>query len=114
MSVEESVHIIFDETNFLAKEHDINNFKMGLANLEDDEEEMKVQDQGTAGEQPIQEAERSDHDQELPVHQDQQTVPNAAVPTNQQVDPEEVELNNNQANDPEPTTVPTREFVPKP
>ena len=49
MSVEESVHIIFDETNFLAKEHDINNFKMGLANLEDDEEEMKVQDQGTAG-----------------------------------------------------------------
>ena len=51
---------------------------------------MKEQDQGTAGEQPIQEdAERSEQDQELPVHQDQQTIPNLAVPTNEQVDPEE-------------------------
>ena len=53
MCVEESVHILFDETNFLTSEQDINNFKIGLANLEDDEEEMRVQDQGTAGEQPI-------------------------------------------------------------
>ena len=112
--MEESVHIIFDETNFLTSEQDINNFKIGLANLEDDEEEMKEQNQGTAGEQPIQEdAERSDQDQELPVHQDQQTVPNPAIPIYEQVDPV-AEQNNNETNDPEHTTVPTREFVPKP
>ena len=53
MSVEKSVHIIFVETNFLRSEQDIINFKIGLANLEDDDEEMKVQDQGTTGEQPF-------------------------------------------------------------
>ena len=55
MCVEESVHINFDETNFSTSGQDINNVKIGLANLEDDEEEMKQQDQGTAGDQPIQE-----------------------------------------------------------
>ena len=64
---------------------------------------MKEQDQGTAGEQLIpEEAERSDQNQELPVHQVQQTVPDPAVPTDERDDPV-AEQNENQANDPEHT-----------
>ena len=37
MCVEESVHIIFDETNFMTSKQDTNDFKIGLANFEDDE-----------------------------------------------------------------------------
>ena len=48
MCVEKSVHIIFDETNFLTSEQDTNDFKIGLANLEDDEDITKEQDQRTA------------------------------------------------------------------
>ena len=84
----------------MTSKQDINNFKIGLANLEDNDEEMKVQDQGTAGDQPFpEEAERSDQNQELLVHQDQQIVPNPAVPTDEQVDPA-AEHNVNQANEP--------------
>ena len=59
------------------------------------------------------EAERNDHDQEQPVLQNQQTVSNPAVPTDEQADPE-AEQNNNQADETEHSTVPTREFLPKP
>ena len=48
MCVEESVHIIFDETNLMTSEQDTNTFKIGLANLEDDEDVTKEQDQRTA------------------------------------------------------------------
>ena len=37
MCVEESVHIIFDETNFTTSEQETGDVKIGLANLEDDE-----------------------------------------------------------------------------
>ena len=115
MCVEESVHIIFDETNFATSEQDLNNIKIGLANLEDDEDTTKQQDQRIEGEQQIhEETEESDQDQEQPVNQDQQTVPNPAAPTNEQTDQTEAEQNNNQNNNPEPSTVPSREFVPKP
>ena len=114
MCVEESVHIIFCETNFMTSEQDTNNFKIGLANLEDDEDVMKEQDQRTVGEQLIQEQiEVPDNTKQL-VNEDQQAVPNTAVLRNKQTNPAENEQNKNQVNDPEPTTVPTREFVPKP
>ena len=37
MCIEESVHIIFDESNFMTSEQETNSFKIGIANLEDDE-----------------------------------------------------------------------------
>ena len=55
MCVEESVHIIFEETNFMTSEQDTNDFKISLANLEDNEHVMKEQDQRTVGGQLIQE-----------------------------------------------------------
>ena len=55
MCVEESVHISFDEINFMTSEHDTNNFKIGLANLEDDEEVTREKDHKTIEEQLIQE-----------------------------------------------------------
>ena len=94
---------------------DSNYIKIGLANLEDDEDATRQQDQRTEGEQLIQqEAEVSDQNQEQPVNHEQQTVPNPAVPTNEQIHSVKAEQNNNQDNNPEPSTVPTREFVPKP
>ena len=48
------------------------------------------------------------------MNEDQQAVPNTAIPRNEQTDAADNEQNNNQVNDPEPTTVPAREFVPKP
>ena len=42
MCVEESVHIIFDETNFMTSEQEISNFKIGLANLKDDKDSRKI------------------------------------------------------------------------
>ena len=53
MCVEESVHIIFDETNFMTNEQDTSNFKIGFANLEDDEDLTKEQNQRIVGEQLI-------------------------------------------------------------
>ena len=46
---------IFDETNFMTSEQETSNFKIGLANLEDDEDVPKEQDQREIGEQQIQE-----------------------------------------------------------
>ena len=69
MCVEESVHIIFDETNFMTTEQETGNFKIGLANLEDDENIYKEQDQRTIGEQLIQEQTKvPDQEQEQPVN----------------------------------------------
>ena len=44
---------------------------------------------------------------------DQQAITNLTVPINEQTDLVEAEQNNNQVNDPKPTKVPPREFVPK-
>ena len=44
MCVEESVHIMFDETNFTTSEQETSNFKIGLVNLENDEDITKEQD----------------------------------------------------------------------
>ena len=75
---------------------DSNYIKIGLANLEDDEDATRQQDQRTEGEQLIQqEAKVSDQNQEQPVNQEQQTVPNLAVPTNEQIHLVEAEQNNN-------------------
>ena len=82
--------------------------------MEDDKDVMKVQDQRTVGEQLIQEQIEVPDNTERLVNEDQQVVPNTVVPRNEQTDPVEVEQNNNQFNDPNHTTVPTREFVPKP
>ena len=107
MSVEESVHVIFDETNFSRSGQENNHVKIGLAHLEDDDEETKMLDEGTAGEQLIpEEAERNNDNQEQTVFQEQQTVSNPAVPTDDQANPE-AEQNNNQANETEHASVPT-------
>ena len=93
---------------------DTNDFKIGLVNLEDDEEVIKEQDQRTIGEQLIQEQIEVPNNTEQLANEDQQAIPNTIVPSNEQTYPAENEQNNNQVNDPEPTTVPTREFVPIP
>ena len=54
MYVEESVHIIFDETNFMTSEQETGDFKIGLANLEDDENIHKEQEQEANEEQQVQ------------------------------------------------------------
>ena len=114
MCVEESVHIIFDETNFMTSEHDINNFKIGLTNLEDDEDVTKEQDQRAIGELLTQEQTEAPNLVEQPVNGDQHGVPNPIVPRNKQEDQDKAEQNNNQVTNPVSTTVRTREFVPKP
>ena len=114
MYVEEPVHIIFDETNFMTSEQDSNNFKIGLANLEDLEDVTKEKDQRAIGEQLIQEQTEVPDQAEQLVNKDQQGVPNPAVPRNEQNDLVEDELNSNQVSDPVPTIFPTKEFVAKP
>ncbi|XP_057545882.1 uncharacterized protein LOC130824881 [Amaranthus tricolor] len=92
---------LLEVTHEAAKEHeeseaddeetamlDVNDVKIGLAHLENDDEEMKVLEQGTAGEQVIQEdAEQNDQVQEQPTQSDQHTVPNPAVSAEDQSDP---------------------------
>ena len=74
----------------------------------------KFKIKGTAGEQLFpEEAERHNHNLELSVQQDQQTVPNLAVPTEEQANLV-AEQNDDQADETEHATVLTREFVPKP
>ena len=98
----------------MTSEQITNHFKIGLANLEDDEDVTKEHDKRTVREQLIQEqTEVLDQTEQL-VNEDQQGVPNQAVPRDEQNDTVEAEQNNNQVNDPKPTTVPTREFMPKP
>ena len=68
------------------------NFKIGLANLEDNKDVTKKKDQREIGEQLIQEeTELPNQEEEQPVYEDQQGVPNPAVPRNEQNDPEEAE-----------------------
>ena len=72
MCVEELVHIIFDKTNFMTSEQDICNFKIGLANWEDDEDIHREQDHRNIGEQRVQEeTEEPNQEQEQPGNQDQ-------------------------------------------
>ena len=105
---------MFDETNFMTSEQDTNNLKIDLAKLEDDEEVTKEQDQRANREQQIQEETKVPDQVEQPKNEDQQDVPNLAVPRKEQNDPEEAEQHINQVSDPVCTTVPIREFVPKP
>ena len=113
MCVEEFV-LIFDEINFMTNEQDTDNFKIGLANKEDDEDITKEQDQRAIWEQLIQEQIEVPNQAEQPVNEDLQGVPNPVVPRNEQDDQVEVEQNINQVSDLISTTVLTREFVPKP
>ena len=77
MCVEESVHIIFNKTNFMTNEQETSNFKIGLANLEDDEDIPKEQDQRAIEEQQIQEeTEILNQKEEQLVNEDQQGVSN--------------------------------------
>ena len=83
--------------------------------MEDDEDVPKEQDQTANEEQQIQnETEVPDLEEEQPVNDNQQGVPNLAVPTNEQNDQAEAEQNVNQVSDPVSTIVPIREFVPEP
>ena len=71
---------------------------------------MKHQDQRTIGEQQNEEQIKVLDNKKQLVNEDQLNVPSPAVPRNEQTDQAENEQNNNQVNDPEPTTVPTREI----
>ena len=96
MCVEESVHIIFDETNFTTSEQETSNFKTSLANLEDDKHVTKEQDQRATGKQQIQEeTEVPNQEEEQSVNEEQQGVSNPAVPRNEHNDQVEVEQNVN-------------------
>ena len=75
---------------------------------------MKMQLKSKIKEQLIQEQTEVPDQTEQLVNEDQQGVPNPAIPRDEQNDSVQAEQNNNQVNDLEPTTVPTREFVPKP
>ena len=98
----------------MTSEQDKNNFKIGLANLEDDEDVTREQDQRAIAEQLILEQTEVPDQAEQPVNEDQHGVPNLVVPRNEQNDQVEAEQNIGQVSDPISSTVPTREFVPKP
>ena len=83
----------------MTSEQITNHFKIGLANLEDDEDVTKEHDKRTVREQLIQEqTEVLDQTEQL-VNQDQPAVPNPAVPRNEQTDLVEAEQNNNQVSE---------------
>ena len=82
------------------------------ANLEDDEDVIKEQDQKAIGEQLIQEQTEAPDLAEQQVNKDQQGVPNPAVPRNEQDDQVEDEQNINQVSDPVSTTVPQENLCP--
>src|SRR5688572_27030399 len=77
MCVEEFVHIIFDETNFMTSEQETGDFKIGLANLDDENNTQKEQDQEE--QQQVQNAE-TNQEQEQQADLEQPDVPNPEIP----------------------------------
>jgi phage FluMu gp28-like protein len=86
------MHIIFDETNFMTSEQETGDFKIGLANLEDDESIHIEKDQEVNEELQVQiENVEPNQEQEQQGNQDQQGVPDPAAPRVEQNEQSEAE-----------------------